>query len=507
MSGTDPIRGEASNRAKASNGAKTPNRAKTSNRTRISFGTSGWRGIIGDDFTVGNFSIVVQAIADYLKRAEEIGSGIIVGYDTRFMSDRFAGIASDIFSRNNIPVFLTNRDTPTPAIALHILRRHTLGAINVTASHNPPHYNGIKFSTSYGGPAPKEVTEEIEKIIQHARGHTEDVQGLTLNKTGSDLLKKKWEKKWGLTPFLPKIFDPRPVYIRHICSMIDLDAIKKSMIKIAIDCMYGTVRGYLDYILKDAMVLHNTLDPNFGGLAPDPSREHLIELRGRVIKSRAHIGLSTDGDGDRFGIIDRDGSFIPTNYILALIFEHLLKTRPHKGGVVRSIPTTHLLDAIARKFGREIFEVPVGFKYVGSTLLEKDAIMGCEESGGMTIFGHVPEKDGILACLLVAEIIAYNKKSLKELLKEIGDRYGRFYSRRIDLRLTQGDKESFLSKLRNSSSYKHLPGDNFKRDLADGSWIMIRPSGTEPIVRCYVESPSFKKIPALVSEIKRWSQR
>lgn len=438
------------------------------NGTNIKFGTSGWRGIISDDFTKENLSIVVQAIANYLKKKGDTKPGLIVGYDTRFMSDRFARTTADILTGNNIPVFLTNRDTPTPVIAFHILKKKTLGAVNITASHNPPQYNGIKFSTSYGGPAPAEVTREIEKEIETAEGAAE---GKTSTKT----------------------FDPRPEYMKHLSKIVDMDAIKK--LRIAVDCMYGTSRGYL----TGSVVLHDTLNPNFGGSSPDPSDERLAELK----KVYAQLGLATDGDADRFGIIDRDGAFIPTNYILALIFEHLLKTRRHGGGIVRSMPTTHLLDAIAHKFNREVYEVPVGFKYVGLTLVEKNALMGCEESGGMTITGHVPEKDGILACLLAGEIAAYNKKPLKELIKEMWKRYGRFYSKRIDLRLKLGEKEILISKLR-KSDYKILPGDNFKKDLTDGSWIMIRPSGTEPVVRCYIETTNPKKITPLEISINEY---
>lgn len=440
------------------------------NGTGIRFGTSGWRGIISDEFTVENLSRVVQAIANYLKKKGDTKPGLIVGYDTRFMSDRFAKIASNILTANNIPVFLTDRDTPTPAIAFHILKKRTLGAINITASHNPPQYNGIKLSTSYGGPAPAEVTKGIEKEICN-------VQGCTLNNYCSRCN-------------LEQLFYPRPAYLKHLSKIVDMDAVKK--LRIAVDCMYGTSRGYL----KGSITLHDTLNPNFGGSSPDPSEERLMELR----KIKAQLGLATDGDADRFGIIDRDGGYISTNYILPLIFEHLLKTRKHSGGIVRSMPTTHLLDAIAKKFDREVYEVPVGFKYVGSTLVERNAVMGCEESGGMTIFGHVPEKDGILACLLVAEIAAYNKKSLKELLREMWKRYGRFYGKRIDLKLKPEKKEALISRLR-TSDYKILPGDNFKKDLADGSWIMIRPSGTEPIVRCYLETTNPKKITLLEASI------
>jgi alpha-D-glucose phosphate-specific phosphoglucomutase len=467
-------------------------------KTAIKFGTSGWRGIISDDFTSENLAIVAQAIANCLKKQGSTKAGVIAGYDTRFMSDRFARICANVLKNNNIPVLLTDRDTPTPVIAYSIINNKAIGGINITASHNPPQYNGIKYSTSYGGPAPEEVTGEIER-------ETSNIQQNNLS-----------------VPYLTSIegletFDPKPVYIKHISKKIDLSLIKKSKIKAAIDCLHGTLHGYLDYILEKngikITVLHNTINPGFEGGSPDPSKEErLADLKRTVTKTKSHLGLATDGDSDRFGIVDRDGAYIPANYMLPLILEHLLKTRKHSGGIVRSITTTRMLDAVAKKFGRGVYEVPVGFKYVGSGLMEHNAIMGCEESSGMTIFDHVPEKDGILACLLVCEMVALNKKSLKQLLKEAQKQYGSFYSKRIDINLKPEDRESVINRVKQKrpnemsgikiSNYEVLPGDNIKIEFVDGSWIMVRPSGTEPVVRCYCETTSLKKLPALEKDLR-----
>lgn len=470
-----------------------------SGKTKIRFGTSGWRGIISRDFTNKTLAIAVQAIATYIKKSGAGASqGIIVGYDTRFMSDRFAVIASGILKNNRIPVILTNRDTPTPAIAFHILRRHTAGAINITASHNQTEYNGIKFSSAYGGPASDKETNQIAK-------------------EANKLLRENISVPYQIDKDSIKTFDPRPLYLKHIAKIIDLDTIRKSRIKLAVDCLYGTAHGYLDHILNENgignVTINNTLNPNFGGHGPNPAPECLRDLKRTVLNNKAHLGLATDGDADRFGILDRDGRYIPPNYILALILEHLIKTRSHQGGIVRSITTTHLLDAIARRFHREAYQVPVGFKHVAEALMENDALMGGEESGGMTMFGHVPDKDGILACLLVAELVATGKKSLKQLLAEMGKRYGSFYSKRTDIKLPPENMEPILTRLKNNpiaklagmsvSRYQIIPGNNFKIEFNDGSWIIIRPSGTEPILRCYLETTVLKNIPRLEKGIRK----
>lgn len=466
-------------------------------KAKIKFGTSGWRGIISDDFTSENVALVTQAISNYLRGEGDVSAGIVVGYDTRFMSDRFAKISANVLEQNGIPVLFTKRNTPTPVIAYHIAKHGALGGINITASHNPPEYNGIKFSSSYGGPAPSDITQEIEKEIERLQNADVTV------KYAPELSKSK-------------VFDPEPEYIKQISRVIDLNAIKKSKIKVVIDCLYGTSQGYLDFILEKTGIkvtaLHNTINPDFGGASPCPSEEVLKELGRTVVKNKANLGLATDGDADRFGIIDRDGTFLSANNVLALVTEHLLKTRKHKGGIVRSMTTTRLLDAIAKKFGRQVYEVPVGFKYVATALKDNDALMGCEESGGMTITGHVFEKDGILACLLIAELVAYRKKTLKEVLKEIEKQYGKFYSTRIDAHLPPEKKEDFLARLKNNPlkdiagisilKYGVLPGDNIKIDLADGGWVMVRPSGTEPLVRCYCETKSGKKLPALEKALR-----
>lgn len=458
----------------------------------IKFGTSGWRGIVSSDFTFANLRLVAQGIAGYLIKTNQADKGIIVGYDTRFMSDKFALTVANILAQNKIKVLVTERDTPTPAIAFQILRRHTAGAVNITASHNPYEYNGVKFSSAYGGPAPEEITKEIE--IEIGRAAAPEITEHKLN-----------------------YFDARPQYLKQIEKMVDLKLIKKAKPKICIDCLHGTSRGYLDHIPEDIgikpFIFNNNVNPLFDGTGPDPSEKKLSDLAKNVKKTKSRLGLATDGDADRFGIIDSDGSYVSPNHILPMVFYHLLKTRNHKGGIVRTITTTRLLDAIAKKHKREVYEVPVGFKYVGTGLDEHNALMGGEESGGMTIHGHVPEKDGILACLLVTELVANEKKSLKEIIRLIHKEYGCYYSKRVDVKTSPQQKEAILSKFREhpltefggikAAEYKDLGEDNYKMVLTDGSWIIVRPSGTEPIIRCYMETTSAKTFSHLKTSLEK----
>lgn len=464
---------------------------------QIRFGTSGWRAIIADEFTFENVRLVTQAIADYLK-TKSSSCKVIIGYDTRFLSDKFAEACAQVLAANKIRVLLTQRDTPTPVIAYQIINKHLDGGINFTASHNPPEYNGIKFSPSYGGPATKEVTAAIEENIKKLQKNLRNI------KTGS------------ADNALIKMFDPQKEYIAKIKRLVNLTVIKKARLKIAVDCMHGTSRGYLDEILKDAcrggVVLNNNLNPLFGGFPPEPDKSYLNQLVGLVKNDKFHLGLACDGDADRFGIIDKKGIFLSPNQVFTLLFHYLLKTRGKAKKVARTQATTHMIDAIAEKEGIEVVETPVGFKYIGEALSKGDCLIGGEESGGLSIQGHVPEKDGILACLLVAEMVAKEKKPCFEILKTLYKKYGYFYSKRIDLHLEQSNKDILLERLKTLSKKgafgqikikrKDL-SDGFKIVFADNYWVMFRVSGTEPVVRCYLEADSSKKLFQLVGLTKR----
>ncbi len=459
-------------------------------KTTIRFGTSGWRAVIGEDFTFERLAVVVQAIAAILRKEGRLSRGVVVGYDTRFLSREFAEEASRIFARNRIPVFLTDRDTPTPCIAFTILHRKTLGGINLSASHNPPEYGGIKFSPAHGGPAGVEVTQRIEaeirKILSNGKKEPSPKNGASI-----------------------RPLDPSGPYLSHLSSLLDLGAIQKAHLSLVVDCLNGTSRGYLDRVLENRVkhltLLRMTRDPTFGGKRPDPCKENLTALMGEVKRQHADLGLATDGDADRFGIVDRGGLFISPNDVISLVLEYLIETRPRALCVARSLATTHRVDAIAEAHGMDVLETPVGFKYIGEILAKGECLLGAEESAGLSIRNHLPEKDGILACLLVAEMVAHRRKSLREMLNALTKKYGPFYSSRMDLSLTPSQKTRLLSRLEKKAPdrlgrFKVLRcgrKDGFKFYLEGERWALLRPSGTEPLVRLYMEAHSQKDFKVL----------
>ncbi len=466
----------------------------------ITFGTSGWRGIIAEDFTFENVRRVTQAIAEYVLAHTDKGGelSVVVGYDTRFHSENFALETSRVLAGNGITALLCKRDTPTPVIAYEILRRKAAGGINFTASHNPPLYNGIKFSPAWGGPALPETTRAIEARVNGK-------EPLVVKVANTDEAVKAG---------LIKYIDPRPTYLKRIKELVDVKAIKKAKLHVVSDVLYGTGTGYLDAALESAgvsqKVLHNWRDVMFGGAAPEPNQQNLKELAGIVKKEASNLGVATDGDGDRFGFIDSDGSFINPNQTLAVLLYHMIKNRGVKSGVVaRSVMTTHLLDKLAKKFGLALKETPVGFKYIGEILVDegKNFIIGGEESGGLTIGGHVPEKDGILACMLMAEMTAMSKKPIKKMLAEIEKLVGTVLSERLNFHLSADEMDSFRARLKGPHPAEFagikvanlITIDGYKYVLEDGSWLGMRLSGTEPVVRLYVEADSAAKIKKLIA--------
>jgi phosphoglucomutase len=383
---------------------------------------------------------------------------------------------------------------PTPAVAFDIIRRKAAGGINFTASHNPWDYNGLKFSPAWGGPALPETTKDIEARA-NALGEKNTISVMPLAEA----------KQKGMV----EDADLRKHYLDDLRKKIDFDPIKKAKLKIAMDLLYGTGRDYLDSALRDAgcaiTVIHGQRDALFGGGAPDPSEENLSELSLVMKKGRFDIGLAVDGDADRFGIMDPDGTYINPNQILALVLDYLCRTRGWKGGAARSIATSHLVDAVAKKHGIEVYETGVGFKYIGDLLVQGKIIFGGEESAGMTIKDHVPEKDGILACLLVAEMVSSERKTIKELLKRLYKEVGTILNGRVNIRLTEANRKSVGERLSQPVSElaglrvkgKKTTADGTKYMLEDDSWVLMRASGTEPVVRVYVEAGSEEKIKEL----------
>jgi len=467
----------------------------------IRFGTAGWRAIIAQDFTFQNVRIVAQSIADYLKSEKLHHRQLIVGYDSRFLSEDFARTATEVLTANGIQVVLCDKYAPTPAIALEILRRKASGSVNITASHNPAEYSGLKFSTAWGGPALPEVTRTLEERCLIYLSESKSIHRISM----TDAHKKK----------LIIDYDPSTNYLKHIRKLIDFNLLKRAKLSVVCDVLYGTATNYLDTLLKESKckvtVLHNWRDVLFGGNAPEPSKENLTELMATMKKQKADIGLGTDGDSDRFGIVDSDGTFLTPNEILPLVLDHLVRTRKWEGVVARSVMTSHFLDAVAKMHNIEVRETPVGFKYIAEVMLKENFILGGEESGGLTIKGHIPEKDGILACLLMTEVRAAAKKPLRECLNDLQKKVGFFYSHRVNFHMSPEKMNSLKDKLSTHPptslgefSVKRIVDlDGFKFILKDQSWIGVRVSGTEPVVRLYVETDSPKKLNKLVAHGKK----
>ncbi|MDA3792959.1 MAG: phosphoglucomutase/phosphomannomutase family protein [Elusimicrobia bacterium] len=463
----------------------------------ISFGTAGWRGVISRDFTFSNLRIVAQAISDYLHSNCD-RPRVITGYDTRFMSEKFAAVASEVFAANNIQVFYSKEDIPTPAISYIIRRQNLSGGINITASHNPPEYSGIKFSPSSGGPALPETTGIIEENCRRIQKNTSLVKNMDFKKaveSGQIIIK-----------------DFSDSYIDRISEMIDTRLIQKNL-NIAYDPMYGTGRTYLKRILKGADInsIHDYRDVLFGGNRPEPSDELLDELKGILAGGNFDIGLATDGDGDRFGIVDSGGKFINPNQVLGLAFYHLYN-KGYRGVGVRSVMTSSFMDAVAADCGTDVVETPVGFKYIGDVFEKQDIIVGGEESGGLTIGGHLPEKDGILACLLMAELRAKEGKPLSDILNRLYKKVGVFITDRRNFSLTLEKTDKLKKELKNSCPDK--VGNYEVREINDidgykfifkekNSWLGLRFSGTEPVVRLYAESTSQEKVNGIIAAAQK----
>ena len=462
----------------------------------IKFGTSGWRGIIADDFTFANARRVTRAICEYLRTTVSVKDApVIVGYDTRFLGERFAAQAAKKIAGYGFHAILCDSPVPTPTVAHTIRERKAAGGIIFTASHNPPEYNGMKFSTADGAPAMPEITQRVEESLN---GLKEDSQlDGTIGEIDGDLI---------------QLYDPGPGYLADLQTKIRFDVIARAAGRYAYDPLWGTGRGYLDKILRinglAVETLHDFRDPLFGGAGPDPTGPNrLDELRETVVKNKYTLGLATDGDSDRFGIVDADGTFITANQLIALIFDYLAESRGWTGGVARSFSTSHLVDRVAAERGLPVYETPIGFKYIAEYIIQDKIILGGEESAGLSIKGHVPEKDGVLACLLAAEAVASRGASLSEQLEALYVRVGRLESGRAGMSLTPDMQTSITEKLKRDP--REIGGCRVVRiDRLDGvkfifendSWLLLRPSGTEPLVRIYAEAATSPDVQTLLEQ-------
>lgn len=450
----------------------------------IQFGTDGWRGVIAQEFTFANVAVVTQAIAMYIKARGQGEQGVLIGYDNRFLGNLFAERVAEVLAGNGIPALLCDAPAPTPAVAAAIVERGLAGAMMITASHNPAAYNGIKFIPDYAGPATLEITEEITGYVREVETGDVEVRVVPVQR--------------GLKEGIIKCVSPKRGYLEQLRRVVNGEAIRQAGLKVVIDPMHGAGIGYLEDVLREMGVevlacLRNVPDPLFGGDLPEPSAVKLSALSEVVREKRADIGLALDGDADRFGILDRSGAYVTPNEVFALL-THYFITHAGISKIARTVATTHLVDWIAREHGVQVVETPVGFKYIGEQM-RRGAEIGGEESGGLSIASHIPEKDGLLVGLLMLEMMAKTGRTPKQLLQEIGEQYGTVVNERLDCHLSHEQKELVLHLMRHWSQDRigewHVVEkktiDGVKLCFHTGAWVLVRPSGTEPLVRIYLE--------------------
>lgn len=457
----------------------------------IKFGTDGWRGVISEDYTFNNVRLVARAIADYVNGRGEAEAGMVVGYDARFLSKRYAEDCAAVIAAQGVKVWLADDILPTPALTWQVKDRAAAGGVMITASHNPADYNGLKFKAAYGGSASPEIVADIEKYVRR------------LEETGDEFPKQ------ALTDDVEK-FAPEEAYLAHVRQMLDAKLLKGFKGKILFDVMHGAAMGYAvklagEYGL-DLAEIRSDYNPSFGGVSPEPIEKNLGALRAVVEREKPVIALATDGDGDRIGAMDADGRFINPHQIMALLTKYLVEKRGWTGGVVQTLTVSELVKKVAAKYGLELYETPVGFKYVANLMLQKDILIGGEESGGIGIKNYIPERDGILLGFLLIEMVAAYGKTLGQLLDEMMNELGYYYYGREDLHLANAQKERLMETLKTNppeviGKQKVVSAncsDGCKLYLTDG-WVMFRASGTEPIVRVYSEANSEENLAQLLA--------
>jgi alpha-D-glucose phosphate-specific phosphoglucomutase len=455
----------------------------------IRFGTDGWRAVIADTFTFENVRLVAQAVADSVNKQQSGSKSpeVVIGYDTRFLSDRFAIEVARVMAGNGIIAWLTRTDSPTPAISYNVKEKNADAGIVITASHNPPRYNGFKLKARYGGSATAEecalVEKELDLMEREARGPN------------------MMDYQHALDQELIRRFDPSWTYYQHLSTLVDLDKISQRELNIVADSMWGAGRGAFMSILSRSRChvseIRNLLNPGFGGIHPEPIARYLVELVAAVRQARAHVGLATDGDADRIGAIDAQGNFIDPHTVFALVLRHLVEAKGQRGDVVKTVSTTLMIDSLCDKYGLKLYETPVGFNHIADLMMQNDILIGGEESGGISVRGHIPEGDGILMGLLLLEVMSEYQTPLHEIVADLQANFGPVHYDRIDVRLSyQLSKKEMVERLINAAP-GHVNGESIARVdkldgakfyLADHSWLLIRPSGTEPMLRIYAEA-------------------
>jgi len=455
----------------------------------IKFGTDGWRGLIADDFTFENVTKVALASAAYFKKHKKIRNGVVVGYDARFLSREFAERTAAVLANKGIKVIISDKVSSTPMVSLLSKKLNTAGGVVITASHNPARYNGYKLKGDFGGPAHPEMIQKLEKELKKIRSSQS-----ALRNSFDQLLKKGIIREMDFTE----------KYIADVNGKLNLNLIRSSGIRIAYDAMHGAGQGVMEQLVPVAVKLRNTFNPSFGGSHPEPLPQHLKDLAATVVLSKCDIGIATDGDADRVGAYDEKGDFVDSHRIFALLLKFLVEEKKMSGEVAKSFSVSQIIDAMCRKYGLKLHETPIGFKYLCRLMTEKDILIAAEESGGLGVKGHLPERDGIYIGLLLCEMMAVRKRKLSELVEELMAEYGWHYFNRVDAHLTEKEKTRILAVYK--KGLKSIAGhpvrkvetkDGFKL-FVDNGWLLVRASGTEPLIRFYAEAESAEKVESLL---------
>jgi phosphomannomutase len=456
----------------------------------IRFGTDGWRGVIADDFTFDNVTKVAQATANYFRRQKNINRGIIVGYDARFHSRAFAETTAEVLGNAGIHVKLASSIVTTPMVSLAVKKLRAAGAVIITASHNPAQYNGFKIRGDFAGPAYPEQIAEVEeelKKISHQHKHQQ-------KKSLSQLIEERTVEP----------LDLAKIYLDDIKTKVDLKAIKRAGLRILYDAMYGAGQGVLQQLVPKIQTLHNEFNPSFGGMRPEPMAENLTDLSKEVRRGKFDIGLATDGDADRVGAIDEKGNFVDSHRMFALLLKYFVEVKHLKGEIAKSLSVTQMINKMCEKYGLTLHETPVGFKHLCKLMVERDILIAGEESGGIGIRGHIPERDGILIGLLLCEMMVIRKKPLSGLVQELLKEYGNHYFDRVDLHIVDAQKERIMKRFEKNMgeiacekvvSVRTIDGYQY---FLENGWLLVRPSGTEPLIRFYAEADRKNKVRKLL---------
>ena len=466
----------------------------------IKFGTDGWRALVNQDFTDDNVRICAQAVCDYMKSNNISHTGLIIGYDTRASSHNFAKSVAEVAAGNNIPVMLCQDPCPTPAVSYNLVLRECGAGVVITASHNSADWNGFKFKPGYGGSASSEIIFNLEKHL-HQIEKTNFVHSVSFEK--------------GKSSGLIELIDPKTTYLNRLAELVDLSAIRNSGLNIVIDSMYGAGSGYFSELISGGnnkiKEIRSEFSPTFPGLTqPEPIENNLHPLMHEVIDFNADIGLATDGDADRLGIVDENGNYVSTLISFSLLCQHLIENLSMKGPIIKSVTMTNMINKLAELNKVEVIETPVGFKNLGPVFMEQEGLAAGEESGGYAFQGHIPERDGLLSGLLILDMMIKTQSTISELIEKLTNKVGQHFYIRADIPFEHSKRKEIDDILKNRS-FNSISGininnvneeDGFKFNLQNDSWVLVRFSGTEPLLRLHAESNSQDHVESLIEDIK-----